>query len=133
MRGLGEIIEPSTLPRLEAVGVKTVKSLLQECNSAESQRAFAQRIGLSSRRISQWVHRADLARITGIGGDYVMLLEAANINSTADLAQRQPEDVQELLYQVNKRRRIVKRVPALSNVQKWIHEAAALPPLHCTN
>ena len=133
MRGLGEIIEPSTLPRLEAVGVKTVKNLLTVCNSAEKQRAFAQQIGLSSRRVSQWVHRADLARITGIGGDYVMLLEAADIVSTVELAKREPEEVQQLLYQVNKRRRIVKRVPALSNVQKWINEAAALPPLHCTN
>ncbi len=130
MRGLGEIIEPSTLPRLEAAGVKTVKSLLRECDSAENQRAFAQKIGLSSRRISQWVHRADLARVSGIGSDYVLLLEAANICSTQELAKCDAKQVQELLYQVNKRRRIVKRVPALSNVQKWIDEAANLPPLH---
>ena len=130
MRELMEIIEPSTVNRLATYGIHSVDSLLERCRTEEDQRKFAHGIGLSTRRVSQWVRRADLARVGGIGGEYVSLLEAADIVSARDLSQREPKDLQELLRMVNKRRRLVKRVPALSNIQKWVRVAAELPPLY---
>ena len=125
-----EIIEPETANRLAKYGVRTIPSLLERCRTLEEQRTFAHGIGLSSRRIAQWVRRADLARIAGIGGEYVALLEAVGIESAMDLASRNPAELQRTLSVLNKRRRKVKRVPAVSNVEKWVHDAAKLPPLY---
>lgn len=130
MRELMEIVEPSTANRLADHGVKSINALLNRCRTADEQRAFARDIGLSSRRVQQWIRRADLARITGIGGEYVSLLEAAGISSTIDLATRDAVEVRSLLKQLNDRRRMVKRVPAVSNLQRWIDAAGNLPPLH---
>lgn len=130
MRELMEIIEPSTVNRLESFGIRSIDHLLDRCRTAEEQRVFEHGIGLTTRRVTQWVCRADLARIGGIGGEYVALLEAAGVKSTGDLARRDAKELQALLSRINKRRRLVKRVPALSNVQKWIVSAKALPPLY---
>ena len=44
--------------------------------------------GISEGQILKWVNHVDLMRIPGVGSEYSDLLEAAGVDSPAELAQR---------------------------------------------
>ena len=62
---------------------------------ARGPRAHRGGLGISSTLILEWVNHVDLMRIKGVGSEYSDLLEAAGVDSPAELAQRnatQPRD-----------------------------------------
>lgn len=75
----------------------------------------------------EWVNLADLVRVPGIGEEYSDLLEEAGVDTVAELAQRDPENLHAKMLEVNKQKKLVKRPPALSAVKKWVEEAKKLP------
>ena len=83
--------------------------------------------GISHAHILKWVNHADLFRINGVAGEYAELLEAAGVDTVVELSARNAEHLTEKLASVNADRRLVRQVPGLSAVTKWIAEAKALP------
>ena len=77
--------------KLEAAGVATVEALLEKGGSASGRKALAEATGLSTDRILEWVNRADLMRIKGVGSEYSDLLEAAGVDTVKELATRRPD------------------------------------------
>ena len=77
--------------------------------------------------MTQLLHRAELARIRGIGETYTKLLEEAGVVSTRDLASTSPEDLRAKLTRINADKRLVGRVPALAMVSGWVSKAKRLP------
>ncbi len=45
----------------------------------------------------------------------------------AELAQRRPENLHAKLAEVNEERKMVRRLPTLSEVTSWVEEAKTLP------
>ena len=73
------------------------------------------------------MNRADLFRIRGVGEEYSDLLEATGVDTVPELSRRNPVSLVRQMHQVNERRHLVRRMPALSQVERWIGEAKVLP------
>lgn len=114
--------------KLEAAGVATVEALLEKGGSASGRKALAEATGLSTDRILEWVNRADLMRIKGVGSEYSDLLEAAGVDTVKELATRRPDNLHAKLAEVNEAKSLVRRVPTQNEVEAWVAEAKTLPP-----
>lgn len=115
--------------KFAAIGVQTVEALLTIGRTLQGRRQLSEQTGISVRYITAWVHRADLARIKGIGAEYADLLEEAGLRTVCDVARADAEALQARLIEINQRRRLVRRVPALSRIAEWIAQAQQLPRL----
>ena len=62
-------------------------------------------------------------KIKNLGRDYADLLEAAGIESIAELKRRNPYSLHETMELINKKRKIVDRMPSVKRVSKWIEES----------
>lgn len=89
--------------------------------------ALAAKSGLSEKLILEWVNRADLYRVTGIGTQYADLLENAGVDTVVELAGRKAENLVEKMKLVNAEKKLVRQLPALSRVQDWVAQAKKLP------
>jgi len=68
-----------------------------------------------------------ISDIEGIGPTYAALLEAAGVDSPVELAHRVPANLAAKLQEVNKVRKLVRRVPGEKVVTGWIEQAKKLP------
>jgi predicted flap endonuclease-1-like 5' DNA nuclease len=67
-------------------------------------------------------------RLDGVGSEYSDLLEAAGVDSPAELAQRNPANLATTLQEVVAARPgIVRRIPTQSMIEGWIAQARKLP------
>ena len=121
--GLGELAEA----KLNAAGINNVNDLLAEGGSRQGRAEMATRSGLSAEQILKFVHYADLFRIKGIGGQTAALLEAAGVNTVAELAQGNASRLHVKLQEVNNAKKATAKVPTEKQVAEWIDEAKALP------
>ena len=58
-----------------------------------------------------------------LGKDYADLLEAVGVESVSDLKRRNPESLHEMMNGINKRKKIVDRMPSLKRVTRWIDDS----------
>ncbi|GIW12878.1 MAG: ferredoxin [Tepidiforma sp.] len=122
-----EGIGPAYAARLEAAGIPTTEKLLERGSTAKGREQLAAELGITPARVLEWVNRADLMRISGVGSEYSDLLEAAGVDSVPELAQRRPENLHAKLVEVNEAKKLVRQVPSLASVEKWVAEAKTLP------
>ncbi len=114
---------------LAACGVRTTERLLEEAGTKKGRRSLAERSGCSEAQILEWVNRADLMRIRGVGEEYSDLLERTGVDSVRELRRRNPENLHAALLARNARSRgrLVRRPPSLSEVERWVAHARELP------
>ena len=115
--------------KLRGAGILGVGSLLKKCASKADRKAIAEKTGISNALLLRWVNHADLFRVTGIGGEYAELLEAAGVDSVPELAQRVAESLYQKIVDVNRTKRLVRKLPVQSQVADWIKQAKALPKI----
>lgn len=123
IEGIGEAFAD----KLAEAKIGSTQTLLQRGATRAGRKAIAQLTGVESKRILDWVNRADLFRIHGVAEEYSDLLEAAGVDTVVELATRNAEHLFEKMKDVNDRRKLVRRPPALSMVQAWIEQAKQLP------
>jgi predicted flap endonuclease-1-like 5' DNA nuclease len=70
--------------------------------------------------------RADLYRIKGIGQELSDLLEAAGESTPAELSHRVPRTLHARILELNEQKKLVRRLPSLSEVERWVSEAKSL-------
>ncbi|HIE39093.1 MAG TPA: DUF4332 domain-containing protein [Anaerolineales bacterium] len=125
-----EVIEgigPVYAEKLRAAGVGSVEALLRAGATPEGRRELAEKTGIGDELIMDWVNRADLMRIRGVGEEYSDLLEKAGVDTVVELAQRNPDNLYEKLLGVNEEKRLVRRVPSRKMVAEWVEQAKGLP------
>jgi predicted flap endonuclease-1-like 5' DNA nuclease len=120
-----EGIGPSYAKTLRGAGIDTIEELLERGGSPAGRDGIANKSGLSPKLILEWVNHADLMRIDGVGSEYADLLEAAGVDTVAELAQRNAANLAAKLEEVNEG--LVRRVPTEAEVTNWIAEAKTLP------
>ena len=123
IRGINEAVEA----KLNRAGINNVNDLLAEGATPQGREEMATRSGLSAEQILRFVQHADLFRIKGIVGHTAALLEAAGVNTAAELAQRNASTLQVKLQQVNESRKTRGKTPTEKQVAEWIEEAKTLP------
>ena len=113
--------------KLVVVGAGTVETLLERGKTPKGRAELAEATGISNKLILKWVNHADLFRIKGVAGEYAELLEAAGVDTVAELARRNAENLHPKLEETNTAKRLVRQVPSQSQVQSWITQAKELP------
>lgn len=113
--------------KLKAAGVATVEALLKAGATKKGRMMLAEKAGVTEKLILDWVNFADLYRIKGVGSEYSQLLEVAGVDTVVELAQRNAENLHQKMAEVNATKKLVRQLPALSMVEKWVAQAKALP------
>jgi predicted flap endonuclease-1-like 5' DNA nuclease len=124
-----EGIGPTYAAKLTAAGVDTTEELLAAGATPSGRDELAEKTGISEKLILEWVNLADLFRIKGVGEEYSDLLEEAGVDTVAELAQRNAENLHAKILSVNEAKNLVRRPPSLSRVTDWIAQAKNLPRL----
>ena len=123
IEGIGEVYAV----KLRTAGVRTTETLLKRGGTPKGRKELAEMTGFSEQTILDWVNRADLFRVRGIGSQYSDLLEAAGVDTVRELAVRKAESLLENLTKVNTEKNKVNKLPTLSQVKSWIQIAKTLP------
>jgi predicted flap endonuclease-1-like 5' DNA nuclease len=123
IQGVGEANEK----KLVAAGVTNVDQLLETGATPKGRKELAEKSGISDAQILKFVNYADLFRIKGIAGQNAELLEAAGVDSVAELARRNPANLTAKLKEVNETKKLSGNNPGEKQVTAWINAAKALP------
>jgi len=113
--------------KLKAVGISTTDGLLKAGSTPKGREELASKSGVSEKLILEWVNHADLYRIKGVGSEYSDLLEEAGVDTVPELAQRKPENLLEKMVESNAAKKLVRKLPALKQVEDWVDQAKKLP------
>ena len=122
-----EGIGPAYAEKLAQAGVASCAALLEQGASAAGRGQLCEATGISGSLLLRWVNHADLFRINGIGPQYAELLEAAGVDSVAELAQRVPANLHAKLVEVQEQKNLTGRAPAATLVADWVEQAKHLP------
>ncbi len=122
-----EGIGPAYARKLAGAGVTTTGRLLKVAASAAGRADLAEQADVNTKQVLEWVNRADLMRISGVGTQYSDLLEAAGVDSVVELATRNANNLFNKMIEVNAADHLVRQVPSLDQVRDWISQAAKLP------
>jgi predicted flap endonuclease-1-like 5' DNA nuclease len=115
--------------KLNAVGLFSLQDLLEKGASPKGRKEIADKTGISDALILKWANRADLFRIKGIGEEYGDLLEAAGVDTVPELAQRKAENLYQKIVETNNAKKLVRKLPAVSQIKNWVEQAKKLPRL----
>ena len=122
-----EGIGPAYAGKLEAAGLTSIENLLEVCCEKKGRKDIAEKSGVSEALILGWANRADLCRIKGVSTQYSDLLECAGVDTVPELAQRNAENLQAKMAEVNEEKNLVRQVPSASQVTDWVAQAKELP------
>lgn len=122
-----EGIGPVYAEKLRAAGVRSVSALLRAGATSKGRDELAEKTGIGDAFILDWVNRADLMRVHGVGEEYSDLLEQAGVDTVVELAQRNPDNLFKRMVEVNDAKRLVRRMPTRDMVARWVEQAKALP------
>lgn len=113
--------------KLEAAGVRSTDDLLERGAKPSGRTALEEATGIGHALILEWVNHVDLMRINGVGSEYSDLLEAAGVDSPAELAQRNAGNLATTIQEVVAARpSIVRRAPSQAEIQGWIDQSKGL-------
>lgn len=122
-----EGIGPVFAEKLGKAGVGSIEALLEQAGPVKGRKALAEKSGISEDKLLEWVNRADLMRVKGVGSEYSDLLEAAGVDSCAELANRKAENLVQKMTEVNAAKKLVRKLPTLAQVEDWVAQAKKLP------
>lgn len=125
-----EIIEgigPVYAQKLREAGIGTIEALLKMGATPAGRKELQEATGIGAEFILDWVNRADLMRIRGVGEEYSDLLEKGGVDTVVELAQRNADNLYQKLIDVNAEKRLVRRPPSRSMVDQWVQQAKVLP------
>jgi predicted flap endonuclease-1-like 5' DNA nuclease len=123
IQGVGEATEK----KLNQAGVASVEDLLEKGATPKGREELAAKSGLGAAQILKFVNYADLFRVKGVAGQTAELLEAAGVNTVAELAQRNPANLAAKLKEANEEKKLTGKVPTEKQVGEMIEAAKALP------
>lgn len=123
IEGVGEV----NAKKLKKAGINTVEKLLNMGASPKGRKEIAQKTGIGEKVILKWVNFADLFRVKGISTQYSELLEAAGVDTVVELSKRVPENLFKKMENVNHEKKLVRKTPALAEVNRWVTQAKKLP------
>ena len=112
---------------LKSEGIRTTVGLLQQAKTPKQRLKIAEKIGIDDRHVLDWVTAADRMRVKGVGWEYSELLCAAGVKTVKELRFRNPQKLVDQMTEANGRRNLVRLLPSIKVVQRWIDNAKKLP------
>jgi len=124
-----EVIEgigPVFAEKLRAAGIGSLETLLRAGATPQGRQELEDKTGIGHEHILDWVNRADLMRIRGVGEEYSDLLEWVGVDTVPELAQRNPGSLYSKILEINEEKRLVRRPPTYGMISRWIEQAKTL-------
>lgn len=115
--------------KLRKAGIRTTEALLKRGATRSGRKQLADEVGFTTQQILEWVNRADLFRVKGVGEEYSDLLEAAGVDTVKELRTRNAANLTVSMAEVNRKKRLVRRLPTEGMVAGWIEAAKVLDPV----
>jgi len=115
--------------KLRKARVRTTDALLKRGADRAGRKQLVAETGFTTHQILEWVNRADLFRVKGIGEEYSDLLEASGVDTVKELRTRNVANLTAKMAEVNSKKRLVRRLPTESMVGRWVAEAKKLNPV----
>lgn len=121
--------------RLRKAGIRSCEALLKLCCDKRGRKQVSEQTGIGEGPILEWVNRADLMRIRGVGSEYSDLLESTGVDTVKELRRRKPANLTAAMVEANDahikktKKSIVRRTPAESEVTRWVEHAKSLDPV----
>ena len=125
LRGLA----PRVRAALKYHRVATCGQLLRAAGRAGDRDQLARVAGIDPDALLALVRQADLARVAGIGTVFGLMLEDLGVRDVPALAARDPAGLHARLFAHNREERLARRSPTPEEVEGWVRQARALPPL----
>jgi predicted flap endonuclease-1-like 5' DNA nuclease len=122
-----EGVGPAYAKKLSGAGIKSVEALLKRGATPKGREEVAKATGLDHKLILEWVNRADLYRIKGVGSEYSDLLENAGVDTVVELSKRDARNLTAKMTEANTKRKVVRRLPTEKQVADWVNQAKKLP------
>lgn len=122
-----EGIGPVFAKKLKDAGIATTDALLEAGATPKGRKELAARSGIAEEKILEWVNRADLYRIKGVGSEYSDLLEAAGVDTVIELSKRVPANLFAKMVETNTAKKLVRKLPTEDQVKDWVEQAKNLP------
>ncbi len=120
-----EGMTPELASALKNAGLDKSDKLLAAAATPQQRAELAAKFNVDERALLELVNRADLARVKGIGKVYSDLLEFAGVDTVAELAQRNPDNLYDKIMEVAYQHH-VKRPPRRDMVHDWVQQAKQL-------
>jgi len=125
LRGLA----PRVRAALKRHRVTTCGQLLRAAGGARDRDRLARVAGIDPDALLALVRRADLARVDGLGTVFGLMLEDLGVRDVPALAAQGPAELHARLFAYNREERLARRSPTPGEVESWVRQARALPPL----
>jgi predicted flap endonuclease-1-like 5' DNA nuclease len=121
------LLTSAQIEHLHKASVNTTEELLDKAAKTKDRKALAKSSGLTTTELLALARRCDVLRIKGVGSEMVLLLEAAGVRSTAELAKQTAPALMTALTNANKTAKISEKPPTEPQVADWIEQAKKLP------
>jgi len=125
IRGIGA----DTAVILKSEGIRTTVGLLRLAKTPKQRLKIAEKVGTDDKLVLDWVTAADRMRVKGVGWEYAELLRVAGVKTVKELKFRNPRKLVDQMTEANTKRKLVRLLPTVSMVQRWIENAKRLPPV----
>lgn len=122
-----EGIGPVYGEKLRAEGISHTGQLLEQTSTPSLRKQLAEKTGISDKLVLAFANKADLLRVKGVGSEFSDLLEAAGVDTVAELARRNADNLTQKMEEVNDEKKLCRRAPNLTEVSAWIEHAKELP------
>lgn len=119
-------LPPEAQAKLVAAHITNTDELVNEARTPQQRNALAKQLGVSPSQLTEWVNRADLMRLKGVGTEMANLLEECGVDSVKELQHRKADTLATKLKEANDAKHITHHAPTLQQVEEWISEAHTL-------
>ncbi|MFZ3358435.1 MAG: DUF4332 domain-containing protein [Xanthobacteraceae bacterium] len=114
---------------LKSDGIRTTVGLLRSAKTPKQRLKLALKTGTDEKHVLDWVTTADRMRIKGVGWEYSELLRVAGVRTVNELRFRNPDRLAQAMKNANTKRKLVRVLPSVNTVMRWIEAAKALQPV----
>jgi hypothetical protein len=113
--------------KLRALRIRTAERLLEAAKNPQGRKDLSARTGIGEKRLLGLANAADRMRIKGLGKEYAAILPAVGVDTVRELKYRNPAKLAEAIAEVNKKRKLLRFLPPVNLVTRWIEHAKKLP------
>lgn len=114
---------------LKAHRVTTCEQLLDTAGKAGDRSLFVRVTGADPDRLLDLVQQADMARVSGLGAVFGMMVGDLGVRDVRALAACDPVELHDRVRAYNQEERLARRSPTPEEVADWVGQARALPQM----
>ena len=96
-----EGVGPKFAAKLDKVGIKSTKQLLERAATRKGRKDLATESGIDETLLLKWANMCDLMRIKGVGEEFSELLEIAGVDTVKELSKRRADNLRQAMVDAN--------------------------------